>query len=208
MNTPDPRQMRRQRSVLVGIALLFFAPLGLAFFLYYGLGWHPGGRVNHGQLVEPPQPLPELALPLAAAGDGSADATSNPQFLKGKWTFLYLGPGSCPAACQQDLYLTRQVRTALGKDRERVQRVFLADGAPADIATLRSEHPDLTTVLVTAEAAPLVALLRKAEPQEAAADRIYLIDPLGNLMMLYPAGAAPRGMLEDIKRLLGLSHVG
>jgi cytochrome oxidase Cu insertion factor (SCO1/SenC/PrrC family) len=200
--------MRRQRSVLVGLALLFFAPLGLAFFLYYGLGWHPGGRVNHGQLVDPPEPLPALALPLAATGAG-ADATASPRLLKDKWTYLYLGPGACPAACQQALYTTRQVRTALGKDRERVQRVFIAGGECCDTNLLRTMHPDLITVRDVPEAAPLVELLRKSQPlAESALDRIYVVDPLGNLMMSYAADATPKGMLEDLKRLLGLSHVG
>ena len=56
---------RRQRRILIGVALMFFAPLGLSFYLYYGREWHPGSRVNAGELIEPPRPLPSLALPLA-----------------------------------------------------------------------------------------------------------------------------------------------
>ena len=60
---------RRQRRLLIGLALLFFAPLGVSFYLYYGHGtWHPGGRVNAGDLIEPPRPLPSLALPLQSSG--------------------------------------------------------------------------------------------------------------------------------------------
>ena len=56
---------RRQRRILIGLALMFFAPLGLSFYLYYGKSWRPGGRVNAGELITPPRPLPSLALPLA-----------------------------------------------------------------------------------------------------------------------------------------------
>jgi SCO1/SenC len=205
VNALEPRQILRQRRMLIGLALLFFAPLGLAFLLYYGIGWRPGGHLNHGELIQPPLPLPGLSLPKVAV---ASDAVTRADFLKGKWTLLYFGPGSCPSACQTDLYDTRQVRAALGKDTERVQRVFLAEGELSDRQRLESEHPDLTTVRATDAAAPLVGLLRRSQAGGVAEGRIYLIDPLGNLMMSYAADAAPKGMLEDLKRLLGLSHVG
>jgi hypothetical protein len=142
---------------------------------------------------------------------------------KGKWTLLYLGPGLCTATCRTELYDTRQVRAALRAD-DRVQRVFVAEGDCCDMEFLRTQHPDLITVRATREAAPLLALLGRGSASggdagaprpgateaghPGAADRIYLVDPLGNLMMWYPPGAPPKGMLEDLKRLLGLSHVG
>jgi hypothetical protein len=207
---------RRQRRILIAVALLFFAPLGLAFFLYYGeVGWRPGGRVNHGELIDPPRPLPALTLPMVTSGRPDSEpadgAVTAPDFLKHKWTFLYWGSGSCSARCRADLYNTRQVRTALNRDMDRVQRVFLAEGACCDRAFLREQHPDLITVRATPAAAPLLALLdprRSGAGQDRVDDRIYLIDPLGNLMMSYAADANAKGMLEDMKRLLGLSHVG
>jgi cytochrome oxidase Cu insertion factor (SCO1/SenC/PrrC family) len=204
MNAPVPRRAGHPRRVLIALAVLFFAPVAVAFFLYYGLGWSPGGRVNHGELVDPPVPLPELALPQA---DGPP-LDASPSFLKGKWTLLYLGAGGCSAGCRTDLYNTRQVRAALGADRKRVQRVFLAEGACCDLEWLHAQQPDLITVQATAAAAPLVAILERTGRSPAAADRVYLIDPLGNLMMSYAADARPKGMLEDLKKLLRLSHVG
>jgi cytochrome oxidase Cu insertion factor (SCO1/SenC/PrrC family) len=253
----------RPRRVLIGLAVLFFAPLALAFYLYYGLDWRPGGHVNQGDLIDPPRPLPELVLP-RVGGDATGGGTTRPDFLKRKWTLLYWGPGSCPARCRTDLYNTRQVRTALGRDMSRVQRVFVADGDCCDTELLRTQHPDLITVRATPEAAPLLGLLRASDPgavhgsrdeaqpvrgsdrgaadrgrvdadrastdpasgaspdgasaegvsdegasaEGASADRIYLIDPLGNLMMSYAPDAKPKGMLQDLKRLLGLSSVG
>ena len=208
---------RRQRRILIAVALLFFAPLGLAFYLYYGhVGWRPGGRVNHGELIEPPRPLPALTLPLVTSGRPGSEpaegAVTAPDFLRHKWTFLYWGSGSCSARCRTDLYNTRQVRIALNRDMDRVQRVFLAEGACCDRDFLHEQHPDLITVLATPAALPLLAQLEpKRGPgavQDRGGDRIYLVDPLGNLMMSYAPDANAKGMLEDMKRLLGLSHVG
>ena len=203
-------QDRRQRRVLVGIALMFFAPLGLAFYLYYGNGtWHPGGRVNAGELVEPARPLPSLALPLLEGGN------TQPNFLKGKWTLFYVEQGTCGQTCRTSLYDTRQVRLALDRDMNRVQRVFIADGSCCDAQFLREQHPDLITIRASAADAPLLALLPGRDAVTAPdnssgthAPRVYLIDPLGNLMMSYAADAKPKGMLEDMKRLLRLSSIG
>lgn len=204
-----PGQVRRQHRALIGLALLFFAPLGLAFFLYYGVGWRPGGRVNHGELIDPPRPLPAVALPRVDPNGGAAPRPTAPDFLTHKWTLLYWGAGACSQRCKTDLYNTRQVRIALDRDMDRVQRVFVAQGECCDLEFLRLQHPDLITVRETPEAAPLLAQLRLSPADNPATeDRLYLIDPLGNLMMFYAPDTKPKGMLEDLKRLLGLSHVG
>jgi|HubBroStandDraft_1064217.scaffolds.fasta_scaffold00427_21 hypothetical protein len=191
---------RRQRRLLIGLALLFFAPLGLAFYLYYGHGtWHPGGHVNAGELITPVRPVPALALPLLSEG------STDPNFLKGKWTLLYVGTGNCTESCRRRLYDTRQIRLALDRDMNRVQRVLVAEDGCCDARFLHEEHPDLIAIRATPAAAPLLALLPGLD---GAARRVYLIDPLGNLMMFYAADVAPKGMLEDMKRLLRLSSIG
>jgi cytochrome oxidase Cu insertion factor (SCO1/SenC/PrrC family) len=126
-----------------------------------------------------------------------------------KWTLLYVGSGSCDARCREALYDTRQVRLALDRDMARVQRLFVASGPCCDEGFLRDTHPDLITVRDDAAAAPLIAQLPAADAMSAdGAGRVYLVDPLGNLMMYYPPDATPKGMLEDLKRLLRLSHIG
>jgi cytochrome oxidase Cu insertion factor (SCO1/SenC/PrrC family) len=193
---------RRQRRLLIVVALLFFAPLGLAFYLYYGHGaWAPGGRVNAGQLVEPPRPLPSLALPLH---DGGA---TDPRFLKGKWTFLYVQHGRCEEDCGRHLYDTRQVRLALDRDMDRVQRVFIGEADCCDMKALHAAHPDLIAVIASPADRSLLALLPGAADLENSGT-VYLIDPLGNLMMRYADNTHSKGMLEDMKRLLRLSHIG
>jgi cytochrome oxidase Cu insertion factor (SCO1/SenC/PrrC family) len=208
MNAPRPAtQDRRNRRFLVALALIFFLPLAVSFYMYYGpVGWRPASHVNRGDLIDPARPLPEVSLPVALR---DADHQSKPDFLKGKWTLLYVGSGNCSAACRIDMYNTRQIRIALNRDMDRVQRVFIAEGDCCDWPYLDAEQPDLLTVRATSSAAPLLALLPTIDgvaPLQA--ERVYLIDPLGNLMMSYAPTARPKGMLEDLKRLLGLSHVG
>jgi cytochrome oxidase Cu insertion factor (SCO1/SenC/PrrC family) len=192
---------RRQRRILIGVALMFFAPLGLSFYLYYGKSWHPGGHVNAGELIQPARPLPSLALPLLSTGE------TPPQFLKGKWTFLYLQHGPCDDECRRRLYDTRQVRLALDREMTRVQRVFIGDGDCCDLQELKAAHPDLIAVRASPADEPLLDLLPNHEGA-VNSHRVYLIDPLGNLMMFYTPGAKPKGMLDDMKRLLSLSSIG
>ena len=203
--TERSAQDRRQRRILIGVALMFFAPLGLSFYLYYGKDWHPGGRVNAGELIQPARPLPSLALPLLGPGE------THPQFLKGKWTFLYLQYGRCDDECRRHLYDTRQVRLALDREMNRVQRVFIGDVDCCDMPELKAAHPDLYTVRASPADEPLLALLpmRMGEGEGAVnSHRVYLIDPLGNLMMFYAPEAKSKGMLDDMKRLLRLSSIG
>jgi cytochrome oxidase Cu insertion factor (SCO1/SenC/PrrC family) len=183
------------------VALLFFAPLGLSFYLYYAQEWHPGGRVNAGKLIEPPRPLPAVNLPLIGGGE------ARPQLLKGKWTLLYVQRGSCDEACGKRLYDTRQVRLALDRETNRVQRVLIADADCCDLKELQAAHPDLIMVRASAAAQPLLSLL-PADAGVRNSRRVYLIDPLGNAMMFYEPDSKPKGMLEDLKRLLRLSSIG
>ena len=202
---------RRQRRILIGLALMFFAPLGLSFYLYYGKSWRPGGRVNAGELISPPRPLPSLALPLegttATTGASTSTSETNPQFLKGKWTFLYLQHGRCDDECRRHLYDTRQVRLALDREMTRVQRVFIGDGDCCDFEELKAAHPDLIVIRASPADQPLLALLPTVSGA-VNAHRVYLIDPLGNAMMFYAPAVRSKGMLDDMKRLLRLSSIG
>ena len=186
---------------------MFFAPLALSFYLYYGKYWHPGGRVNAGELISPARPLPALTLPLAAPASAAGAVQTKPQFLQGKWTFLYVQHGRCDDECRRHLYDTRQVRLALDREMNRVQRVFIGDADCCDLKELRAAHPDLIAIRSSAADAPLLALLPQRS-EAANSHRVYVIDPLGNLMMFYRADAKSKGMLEDMKRLLRLSSIG
>jgi len=205
MTTADPSAVRRGRRQLLALAALFFVPLAVAFWMYYGpAGWHPSGDASKGDLIDPARPLPGLALPTP---DGPP---TDPGFLRGKWTMLYVGDGRCDDRCRKALYLTRQSRIALNKDMDRVQRVFLATDRCCDRAFLAQEHPDL--VVARVEDAAAAAVLQPFPAYDGvpvgAAGRIYLVDPLGNLLMSYAPGAPDKALLTDLKKLLRLSHIG
>jgi cytochrome oxidase Cu insertion factor (SCO1/SenC/PrrC family) len=205
MSTDDPLVVRRGRRQLVALAALFFVPLALAFWMYYGSGsWRPGGDVSKGDLIDPARPLPQLALPTLQG------TSTDPGFLAGKWTMLYVGDGVCDERCRKALYLTRQSRIALNKDMDRVQRVFVVTSRCCDREYLTSEHPDLLVVRVEdAESAQLLGPFPVyGGVPVAAAGRIYLVDPLGNLLMSYPPDAPDKALLTDMKKLLRLSHIG
>jgi len=130
------------------------------------------------------------------------------QKLHGKWTVVYVGDGACDTRCREALVLTRQTRLALNQDLDRVQRLFLVSGHCCDRTYLQTEHADVLTASVEDAAGQQ---LLAAFPQGAAAaqqGRIYIIDPLGNLMMSYAPDAPRKGLLEDLKKLLKLSHIG
>jgi cytochrome oxidase Cu insertion factor (SCO1/SenC/PrrC family) len=177
-------------------------PLALSFYLYYGTSWRPAGSARHGELIDPARPLPEVELVLA---DGSS---TGPGFLRGAWHLLYLGGGDCGSDCRTALVKSRQVRLALDKDIDRVGRIFLYAGALTAADYLALEHRDLAAASIDGTAG---ARLLAVFPEGAAArssGKLYVVDPLGNLMMSYPADAPPRSILTDLERLLKLSHIG
>jgi cytochrome oxidase Cu insertion factor (SCO1/SenC/PrrC family) len=164
------------------------APVIGAYLAYYF--WHPSAQVNYGELIEP-RPLPDTPL---ARVDGSPFGMSQ---LKGEWVLVVADTAACAEACRTKLVYTRQVRLAQGKDTARIERVWLVtDGGSPDPALL-AEQPGLVVVRA-AGSDVLGALPAKGSP----AAHIYVVDPLGNLMMRYPDTADPRRMLKDLARLL------
>ena len=206
IDRPQPNA-RNRRTILVLVAL-FLAPLAAAFWLYYGSSWRPALRTNHGMLIGPTA-LPELALPLAA---DSAAATTAPgamgaaSVFRGKWTLLVVGQGEagCDASCRETLIYARQTWLSLAQLSSRAQRVLLAGAGCCDVDYLQREHAGLIALDAGGTAAaPLLELL--PEPR---GNTIYIVDPLGNLMMRYDVRQDPKGLREDLKKLLELSHIG
>ncbi|MFT4045548.1 MAG: hypothetical protein QM661_02530 [Solimonas sp.] len=201
-------QVPRGRGQLLLLAALFFGPLLAAIVLYFGFPQLvPQARTNYGRLVDPARPLPaDLAL-VDAAGK-----TVDREALRGRWTYLYPGDDACDASCADKLFQFRQIRILLNEKRARVQRVYLAPDAaalPALHTQLAGTHPDLQ--LYAESGAPLLrTFLQKDGVQPQA---VYLIDPLGNWLMVYPAQIDGRALdyknvLKDIKKLLSISQIG
>ena len=204
--TATPPDTARGRRTLLGIAALFLVPLAVAFWLYYGGShWRPSGATQRGQLIDPARPLPDVALAIVASGD-----LGEVPLLRETWSIVYVGDGGCDARCRQALYLMRQSRIALNKDVDRVRRVFLVTANCCDRAWLAAEHPDLALVRVDDPAGQqlLSAFPVYADRPVAEAGRIWLVDPLGNLLMSYAPGAPDKALLEDLRKLLRLSHIG
>ncbi len=188
---------RRQRLALALLLALFVVPLLLAWILVGQ--WRPGATAQHGRLLDPARPVAALRV---ATAEGVLDAG----FLRGRWTLAYLNPAAgCDPACRQGLYAMRQVRLALGRDLERTQGLLM-NAAAADARTaawLAEAHPELHRGV--ADAATRNFFRDAFSGPEAG---IYLIDPLGNLLMGYGPHADPKGLLADLKRLLKLSKIG
>jgi hypothetical protein len=200
MNTVNGELRARNLRTLALLAGLFVLPLAGAFLMYYGTGWRPLGRVNHGELISPARPLAAASLPSVIA-----NRPAPAHLFEHKWSLVYVGNGRCDDACRHTLYVMRQTRISLNNEMTRVARIFLVTGDCCDREFLEREHPDLIVLDATGSAAaPLLA----AFPNSNRDQSLFIVDPLGNLMMSYDARLNPKGLLEDLKKLLSLSHIG
>jgi hypothetical protein len=192
----DPRA--RGRRTLLIVAAVFLLPVAVAFTLYYGKLWRPANSSSKGELIEP-------ARPLVAGGLRHADGTAaDAAVLTGKWTLLYIGDGRCDQGCRTALVFARQSRLALNNEMTRVQRVFLATGNCCANDYFAAEHPGLIALDASAPAA--ASLL--AQFPAAREHTLFIVDPLGNLMMRHDASHTTQDLLSDLKKLLKLSHIG
>lgn len=193
-------QVRRTRSgrwKMLLVMLICAAPVVASYFTYYVV--RPEGRSVFGQLIDPQRPLPDVR---ATALDGRpVDLRS----LKGQWLLLTVAGGACDKACEHQLYLQRQIRESLGQEKDRVDRVWLVrDDAPVAPALLPALQG--ATVLRVA-AADIDAWLAPAQGH-ALEEHLFVVDPMGNWMMRFPASLDLAGAAKakrDLGRLLRAS---
>jgi hypothetical protein len=185
--------------MLLALLALFTAPLAFAFWLYYGSSWRPVSTTNNGELIAPARPLAAISLPRV---DGSASGVA---IFSGKWSLVVIADGRCDARCQQTLVYTRQTVLGLGRLGSRLQRVLLATGNCCDRDYLAREQADLITLDASA---PAASAWLQGFPNQNRERMIFIVDPLGNLMMRYDSMLDPKGLRTDLKRLLDLSHIG
>lgn len=201
---PDPavedaaRRTRSGRIKMLLVLLVCASPVVasyLAFFFY-----RPDSGVNYSELIAPPRPLPSAAaLPLADLQGRAVD----PESLKGQWLLVVIGAGRCDATCERLLVLQRQLRETLGRERERVDKLWLVtDDAPLRAEVLAGIGKD-TTVLRVPPAA-LAAWFAPAQGQ-ALESQIYLVDPMGDWMLRTPPDPDPAKLKRDLERLLRAS---
>jgi hypothetical protein len=192
----DSRRTRSGRLKMLAVLAICAAPVVASYLTYYVI--RPEGRRNYGELVEQRQ-LPPIAT---TALDGSNVVLRS---LRGQWLLVSVSGGECGAACERHLYLQRQLRESLGKDKDRVDWVWLiTDGKPVREA-LRPALGQATVLRV--DPAPLAQWLTPA-PGHSLADHLYLVDPMGNLMMRFPAElelSSASKAKRDLERLLRAS---
>ena len=197
-NKTDEARRRAGRWKMLAVVAVCAAPLIASYLTYYVI--KPQSRTNYGELIDPRQyPIPPLG---STTLDG---APARLEDYKGKWIMLQVDRADCAEDCRKKLFTMRQLRLMQGKEMERVERVWLVtDGAP--IETLLLREYDGTDIL-RADAARLKAWL-PVDAGTSAEDHIYLIDPLGNLMMRFPKDPDPNKMKKDISKLLRASSIG
>lgn len=199
--TPDRGDAERAAATRSGrwkmflILLVCAAPVIASYFTYYVI--RPEGRRNYGELIDTQPLLPALATTDAAGKPIELTA------LKGQWLLLSVADSACDAACEKHLYLQRQLRETLGREKDRLDWVWLRTGAPALSEPLRAATA-AATVLHVNDSAALAQWLRPA-PGQRLEDHLYVVDPMGHFMMRFPANIDPSRAKRDLDRLLRAS---
>lgn len=176
------------------VLLVCAAPVLASYFTYYVI--RPQARSNYSTLIQPTRFLPEASqLSLLNAQQRAVD----PRSLRGQWLMIVVADGACDATCEKLLYAQRQLRELLGRDKERVDRVWLVTGAQAPRADLL---PALAEATVLRALPDQIGRWLEPAPGQALQDHLYLVDPMGNWMLRVPPDFEPPKVKRDLDRLL------
>jgi cytochrome oxidase Cu insertion factor (SCO1/SenC/PrrC family) len=189
------------RATPLVLLLVFMVPLLVATVLYFFHGSLPMPRLKtHGILINPARPLERFTAQTLAGKPLSLDD------IRGKWTLVYVAGDKCDLYCEANLFKTRQVRLALGENIGRVQRLYLVIDRHTlnNLPSILSEHPRMTVAAIDKTVQPTLTEVLGKAPE----GQVYIIDPLGNVMMRYPPNATSKGMIKDLKHLLRASQIG
>ena len=193
-SVPDTRSGRWK---MLAVLLVCASPVIASYLTYYVI--RPEGRRNFGELIDPQRPLPAIATTTL---DGKAMRMTA---LKGQWLLLSVAGGACDTRCENNLYFQRQLRESLGREKERMDRVWLVNN---DAPVRGALQPALASSTVLRVAPVEVAQWLEPVAGKLIEDHLYLVDPLGNLMMRFPAdmdAAAAAKAKRDLDRLLRAS---
>ena len=188
---------RRGRWRMLAVLLVCASPVIASYFTYYVV--RPEGRRNFGELVEPMRPLPKQ---LAQTLEGKSTDLSA---LRGQWLLVSVAGGACDEACSQHLYLQRQLRESLGKDKDRLEWVWLVTDQTPVPAKLMPALRSATVLRVDAQALQAWLSPTKGHRLE---EHLYLVDPMGNWMMRFAPGMTVESAARakrDIERLMRAS---
>jgi hypothetical protein len=185
---------RAGRWKMLALLLVSAAPVVASYFMYYVV--RPEGRRNYGELVNPQRPLPAFT-----GIDAQGQSVPLAQ-LKDQWLLISVADSACDAACQEHLYLQRQLRETLGKEKDRLDWVWLRTGVASLTEAL--QQATAPAVVLQVDAAQLATWLEPA-PGQRLEDHLYVVDPLGNWMMRFPANLDAKQAKRDLDRLLRAS---
>ena len=193
----DERRTRAGRLKMLAILAVCAAPVVASYLTYFVI--RPEGRGNYAELIEPQRELPDL--PLTDLQGVPVKAAS----LKGQWLLVVVSGGACDAVCERSLYLQRQIREALGRDRDRLDKIWLiTDAQPVRREILAAITTGTPTQVLRVREEALARWLAPAEDQ--ALDRhMYVVDPMGHWMMRAPLDPQPAKLKSDIEKLLRAS---
>lgn len=204
----NPELARKNRRLLLILLATFIIPFVIGDFAYKQ-GWYKGGQTNKGNLIQPPAAFAEFR-----ANDlkGQPVATT---FAKGNWWLLYVLPADCQAACRNRLFQMRQVPRALGKEGDRVRQVLVTTSplSAETEALITREFPEF--VRLEAAVANVDIALARAASNASQAGLLYLMDPMGWLMLSYAPEPDEKAsvikaedILKDLQKLLKNSRIG
>ena len=193
----DAQRSRMGRWKMLAMLLICASPVIASYFTYYVL--RPEGRRNYGELIQPQKDMPQAS---AKNLQGEVVALAS---LKGQWLLVNVASGVCAERCQQNLYFQRQLREILGREKDRLDRVWLiTDDAPVAETLL----PALSMAhVLRLDQATLQSWISPAQGQQLQ-DHLYVIDPMGNFMMRFPANMdvpSASKAKRDLERLLKAS---
>ena len=192
--------MKTKNSKLSGYLLIavFVVPLLIAIAMYVMRDYLPTmNTISSGELIHPAQPIKTLSIQLAS------NETIDLEGLAGKWTYIVYSPNGCDLQCEASLFKLRQTKKATGREINRIQSALLTDINKVSADIIQRNQSTRVGGLLNLE---IVDEPGKQKQLEDGA--IYLIDPIGNLMMKYDTTITSRGMLKDIKKLLKISNIG
>ena len=197
MGADAGRQRKRGRWQMTLVLLCCAAPVIASYFTYYVI--RPQSRSVFGELIDPQRPLPAIDV---RTPDGTPQPLAQ---LKGQWLLVAVAGGACNELCEQQLYLQRQLRETLGREKDRVDRVWLvSDDAPIP-QRLKAALDGATVLRVPADT--LGGWLAPASGASLG-EHLYVVDPMGNWMMRFPARMDLKGAAKakrDLDRLLRAS---
>lgn len=196
----SPQQVQKNKLKLIGIFAVALLPLLIAVAMYFGGFALPSSKTNKGDLIWPP-------LDLSLYGN----TTSSPFALvesDKKWFLMLAGNGECSSVCQEKLHLLRQVNIALGREMERVGRVLVLTPEYSLAADLAESYPNLSSANMSLNSLEKLFNDSGVEAGSAGHWKVWIVDPLGNVLLGYPDASSGYDMIDDLKKLLKLSNIG